>query len=445
MQPSISRKLQVSLTASLGGLWLIAAISVVWVVKHETEELFNTSLQEMSQRILALAIIELDMKAGSTRPEALEPAEHQEYLTYQIFDQHGRMVMRSHQAPEQPLPASLHQGHQTFEGQHFYVDMSKDQRYVIKVAERADHRQESYSYILFYLLLPFGFALPITALIIYLTVKKSQASILSFGNEISRRDSNDLSSVDEAVLPVELSGIGEAINSLMRRLHMALEAERSFTANSAHELRTPIAAALAQLDVLRDQLGDSEGNHRVAAARSMIERLEQMTVKLLQLVRAESGKGLNLARMDINSLLKMLLTDLRYRSKRDVADNTPDQPVWIKGDVDAVGIIIQNLLENADKHASIDTGIRVGLSANGALTIMNDCDAISGELLERLSQRFVRANQTKSGSGIGLSIVDSILRQSEAHLVLKSPCYENGRGFSATVQFQKIPSGSEVL
>lgn len=436
MQASIGRKLQYTLIGSVTVLWLGVVGAVTGVVHHETEEIFNSSLQETSQRVLSLAIHDLEATRTQGRLDISEPAAHDEYLTYQVFNRSGQMLMRSHGAPERPFSVPLEAGYHVVGRQHFNVESSSSGDYTIQVAERAGHRDETFYSMLLYLLLPLGALLPLTAVVIRSSVKSSLRAILRFEQDISTRSSRDLQPLDCANLPVELLGLGESVNSLLHRLQLALSAERSFTANSAHELRTPIAAALAQLDVLRGELAGSPGAVRVAAARKTIEGLECTTVKLLQLARAESGTGLRLSRMDLGFLVSMLVRDISFRSMRRFELALPDQPVWIYGDMDAIGIAIQNLLENADRYAPSDTAVVVELGGDGSLSIMNDSEAIPAPVLETLCGRFVRASQAGAGSGIGLSIVDTILEQCQARLVLQSPCNDGGRGFAARVAFR---------
>ena len=140
--------------------------------------------------------------------------------------------------------------------------------------------------------------------------------------------------------------------------------------------------------------------------------------------------------MDLGFLVSMLVRDISFPSMRRFELALPDQPVWIYGDMDAIGIAIQNLLENADRYAPSDTAVVVELGGDGSLSIMNDSEAIPAPVLETLCGRFVRASQAGAGSGIGLSIVDTILEQCQARLVLQSPCNDGGRGFAARVAFR---------
>ena len=435
MRPSIARKLYYSLILLLLALWLGVVASVTWVLEYETNEVFDSSLQETSQRILSLAVRELQLQESNRQLPLAEPGDHDEYLTYQLFSQDGAMLMRSHIAPETAFAAPLKVGFYKTDDQHFYVESSKDGAYWIKLAERKGHRKSTFYSTLRLLLLPLGALLPLAILAVYFAVRTVQKSIFKLDNELSTRGSRDLHPLDTKVLPRELMGLGNTVNLLMARLKVALEAERTFTANSAHELRTPIASAMAQLDVLREELTCPSAQARVADAKGMMERLQQMTVKLLQLARAESGAAFNVEKMNLSALIEMLVRDLSFRSPRSVQFASPKHAVWVMGDLDALGIVIQNLLENADRYASPDSPLQIKLSADASLSIRNDCAAIPDEILKNLCDRFVRADQTKSGSGIGLSIVDTILGQCGSQFSLHSPCYENGRGFDIRIAF----------
>lgn len=434
-RPSIARRLYLRLTASLLALWLVVVASVGWVIRRETEESFDSSLQEAAQRILSLTVRELGIDAGLRARGQTEPRDHDEYLSYQLFDRAGGLLMRSHAAPAKPYPIPLAPGFHQREERRFYVESSRDGAYWIKVAEHAGHRGQTFRRMLETLLLPLALLIPLSLLAIHLSVRGVRDSVRRLDRQLARRDIPELQPIDTAALPVELLQLGETVNTLMSRLQSALEAERHFAANSAHELRTPIAAAMAQLDVLRDELDQPLAAQRLAKARAMLEGLEQTGVKLLQLARAESGEGFALQAIDLLPVAAMLVRDLGFRSRRAVHLDAPELPVRIVFDTDALGIVIQNLLENADRYGTPETPIEVVITAPGRLIVRNDCDAIPPARLFSLRQRFVRGNHGQTGSGIGLSIVDTILRQCQATLTLESPCYPGQRGFAVSVQF----------
>jgi two-component system OmpR family sensor kinase len=109
--------------------------------------------------------------------------------------------------------------------------------------------------------------------------------------------------------------------------------------------------------------------------------------------------------------------------------------VWIQGDIDAVGICVLNLLENAQRHSTPDTFINVRIYDSGVLEIENDCLAIPPDQLEQIAQRHVRCSNISTGSGLGLSIVSSIIHQMGGDLTFSSPSRSGNRGFKVSVVF----------
>ena len=118
---SMVRQLVSSTLWTLLVLWIAMVVSVAWVIQHETDEIFDASLQETAQRLLPLAVMQLqprhqDEDDGehtlALDEDALEPAQHEEYMVYQVFHASGRMLLRSHAAPTRPLAPALKPGFQ---------------------------------------------------------------------------------------------------------------------------------------------------------------------------------------------------------------------------------------------------------------------------------------------------------------------------------------------
>lgn len=433
--PSIYRKLYFRIVAIVTMLWLTVVLGVGWVVKKETDEVFDSSLQELGQRILTLSAIQIE-RAEQTEPERLQPIAHDEYLTYQVIDHEGHLRLRSHDAPAEPFNAPHSPGFHYVGNQRFYVDVSKDHRYIIQVAEPVDHRSHTLVHISEFLLLPLLLLWPLCIRVIYLSIRDASNAFDLFTKKITERRSINLRPLDSDKLPVELHQLSEAINALMNRLKQALDTERSLAANSAHELRTPIASAISQLDLLRSTDLPPSAIQRINSALDKLRGLEATAVKLLQLARAESGSSLNMQPVDLTHILELFAAELSHRASSLYHFELPDQSVWVRGDLDIIGVAVQNLLENAGKYSPAGTGIEIELKKDGALSVRNDCEAIPPDRLGALTQRFVRASQLPLGSGIGLAIVATVATHCNARLDLSSPCLPNGRGFEAKLQFQ---------
>ncbi len=431
---SINRRLYYRIVATVTVLWLLVVLGVGWVVRQETNEVFDSSLQELGQRLLPLAVMQIE-RNGHPEQERLQPIRHDEYLTYQVFDRSGRLRLRSHNAPATPFGAPRVPGFHEVGGQRFFVDVNSDRSYLIQVTEPADHRHHTLTHVLQFLLLPLLLLWPLSVGVIYLSVREARNSFALFTQKIAERRSVDLRPLDKNKLPVELHPVSDAVNALMGRLKQALDTERSLAANSAHELRTPIASAISQLDLLRTAELSPVAMRRVETALDKLRGLQATAVKLLQLSRAESGVALNRQPVNMTKILELFAAELRYRTDPNYRFMLPQQPIWVSGDMDAIGIAVQNLLENAGKYAASGTEVAVELREGGTLSVRNDCDAIAQHKLAELTRRFVRASQSQPGSGIGLAIVATVATHCDAQLQLRSPCFPNGRGFEATLAF----------
>lgn len=431
---SINRRLYYRIVTVVTVLWLLVVLGVTWVVKKESDEVFDSSLQELGQRVLALSTLQIE-RDGHPEQERLQPVEHDEYLTYQVFDRNGRLQLRSHNAPAEPFGAPRTPGFHDVGSRRFYVDASSDRNYLIQVTEPIEHRNHTITHVLNFLLFPLLLLWPVCVGVIYLSVRDARNSFALFTAKIAERRSANLRPLDKDKLPIELHQISNAVNALMARLKQALDAERSLAANSAHELRTPIAIAINQLDLLRSTDLPPTAMQRVDAALDKLRGLQATAVKLLQLTRAESGVALNMQPINLKQILELLAGELHYQTHAHYHFRMPDQPVWVNGDMDVIGIAIQNLLENAGKYATVGTDIEIELRNNGSLLVRNDCDAISPDRLNDLTRPFTRLNQGPNGSGIGLAIVATVAKHCNADLRLSSPCFANGRGFEASLAF----------
>ena len=444
MKPhSIIRRLLTSTLLILLVLWISMVVSVAWVIKHETDEIFDSSLQETAQRLLPLAVMQLKTRDYESDEEdhehpleadedSLEPAQHDEYLVYQVFHASGHMLLRSHAAPTTPLAPELRQGFQRTAKHLVYVEKTRNGEFLLALAEKSSHRTDTLLSTLKYLLMPLLALLPLSALSMLVIVRGARRPLEKLGVELSSRGGSDLHPLSVQELPQELQPLANTLNELMQRLRSALEAERNFTANSAHELRTPLAAALAQLHLLEKTSLNDWQQQALFTVRQMLQRLQSLTEKLLQLARAESGIAWKSGDVDLGQLLEVLCRDLQWRTTSPLELKLPKSAVIVQGDVDALGIVLNNLLENAIKYASPDNPIRVEMSTEPTqLRIINDCDPLPSPALQRLHERFYRVRPDSRGAGLGLSIVRALLEPTLIDFSIYSPIKGSVRGFEA--------------
>jgi two-component system, OmpR family, sensor kinase len=257
--------------------------------------------------------------------------------------------------------------------------------------------------------------------------------------DIAQRDSHNLEPLRSDGHPAELAPIAEAVAALLERLKSALDAERAFAARSAHELRTPLAGALAQTQQLADELEGKPGIERVREIEAALKRLSTLSEELLQMARIEAGFAKLDRDIDLLPVLTIVIGDInagstwRGRVQLDTGTATLVAPI----DPDAFAIAVRNLVENALKHGAQDYPVRVVLEDGGTVRIRNAGRVVDGEELARLGQPFVRGATTADGSGLGLSIARSILKQAGGTLVLNSPASGSIEGFEAVMVLPK--------
>jgi two-component system OmpR family sensor kinase len=258
----------------------------------------------------------------------------------------------------------------------------------------------------------------------------------SVRDAIRARSSTDLAPIDNTGLPTEFAPIVKDVNRLMARLGLALASERAFAANSAHELRTPIAAAMAQLQRLSADLGPTAYQARIDLILASLRRLGNMVEKMLQLARADSGIAITGEATDLMPVLHLLLDEMRRSTagagRISLAESASVE--WKRRiDIDAFAIVLRNLIDNALNHGAEGSPVSVFLDAVGDLHVVNRGAVVPDAELARLTERFARGSTAAQGSGLGLAIVETILRQAGGRLMLYSPAQGLDDGFEAVV------------
>jgi two-component system OmpR family sensor kinase len=455
---SLSRRLILSLGAGLGLLWIGGVGVSTAMTWHEIEEVLDSALQETAQRVLPLVEIEAmrhpvgnaadgsgadadddddDDEDDDGRAIGGHRADHKEYLIYQVRDLNGRLVLRSHDAPALPFAAPLTAGFSDVDGRRYYTEISDESGLVIQVAEKEGHRLETILDTVTWLLLPVILLVPLAGLIVYWTVRQMLAPIGALRSAIGARSGSDLSPIGDVGLPGELRPIIRDVNRLLERLDLALAGERAFAANSAHELRTPVAAALAQLQRLSAELGPSAHQARIETILASLRRLGQLVEKMLQLARAESGIAITGDAVDLLPVLRLLLEEIDRSSigaGRIVFDDPPVRQWQRRIDIDAFAIALRNLIDNAIAHGAAAAPIHVFLDRGEALHVVNGGEIVPAEKLARLTERFMRGSTAAEGSGLGLAIAETILAQAGGSLKLYSPALERRDGFEAVIE-----------
>lgn len=232
----------------------------------------------------------------------------------------------------------------------------------------------------------------------------------------------------EARLPVdaaprEIAPLVEAFNAALDRLEIGLRAQRDFSSNAAHELRTPIATLRAQVESLL------EPSERRAASEEF-ERLGRLIAQLLSLAEAEGGASGVSARFDLVALSRDVTGDMAgfiLSSGRGVGFDGVVETFMVDGQAGLVETALRNLLENAVRHTPPGAEILVSVDA-GLVRVSDDGPGVPAAVRDRVFERFSRGDPRGAGAGLGLSIVRQIMERhgGEARLASaeRGACFE---------------------
>jgi two-component system OmpR family sensor kinase len=417
-------------------LWLAAASLTAVSLRHEMDEVFDSALQETAQRLLPLAVVDIVGREDDGVTQRLGAIrDHVEFFTYIVRDAQGRVLLQSHSADPTSFPNYDGAGFRQTATHRLYNEDALQGSIRMTVAEPLDHRAQVAREIQMGLGLPLLIVIPIALLAIVLAVQTSLGPVRHFRDRLERRTARDLTPIPVDGIPSEIAPIATTLNGLLERLKDAFDAERSFAANAAHELRTPLAGAIAQAQRLQSETRDASAKARAAEIESTLKRLTRLSERLMQLARAEGGRLRSDEAADLRGIARIVIDDLAQTGERDrVVLTLPETPVMSDLDPDAFGILCRNLVDNALRHGAPNDPVDVILSAGGLLTVSNNGPVIAAHLLEDLTKRFERANAGTDGSGLGLAIVSAIAERIGSPLILKSPRSNAASGFEVNVK-----------
>ncbi len=435
---SLHRRLLLPLLAGVSVCWLATLAWSYVDAHHEIDELFDAQLAQTAQTLLALAGDSDDLQ-GEHHHHI--DAEYQKRIKFQIWGEDGRLLLRSPNAPLVPLAQDDGFSSATEpQGDHpewrYYSLRSADGDLRVQVGENHHVREELIGHIALRLLLPALFGLPLLAAWVWVATRRALAPLDAVAGQIARQEPSRLQALAPPQAPEEIRPLVEAINGLFTRVEQAIETERRFTADAAHELRTPLAALDAQAQVaLRAQDAD-ERRHAIEQLRHGVGRAARLINQLLTLARLDPERGLRRQPVPLDQLAEEICAAQGPAAlEKDVALELDTAPLEVQGDADMLRVLLRNLVDNAVRYTPPGGRVAVAIAAN-AVSVSDTGPGIPAAERDQVFHRFYRlAGQETEGSGLGLSIVARIAELHDARIELADG--ENGTGLTVRVVFPR--------
>jgi two-component system OmpR family sensor kinase len=441
-QGRLSRRLALFISLGFAVIWVIAVLAMAFVLREEQEEL--TDLERQQTAGILLPVVSNGFRDGlidadTALPHALmEPGGGiGDALVFALVDASGRALVLSPSARQTDLPPGAPVEGQSRTATHaFYTTAPDEFGLSLHIGDPLSERRQAYRESFFAFLAPMLAILPLGYFLVGWIARSALRPLDELREEIARRGDTRLDPIDAGGQPDELRAITASLNGLMIRLSQALEGERAFATNAAHELRSPVAVALAQVQRLTSETLDPGAREHVEKLEAALQRMRGLVARLLQLARAEAGIGPAAAPQDAGQLLHLVIDEVAGDPARAgrLRLRLPPAPVLSPIDPDAFAIVAGNLIENALQHAPAGTPVEVALSAGGSLSVVNAGRAIPAAERERLTERFRSGNGSREGFGLGLYISDRVARQSGGRLLLRSPATGRTEGFEAVFE-----------
>ncbi|MDR2220434.1 MAG: sensor histidine kinase N-terminal domain-containing protein [Methylobacillus sp.] len=426
---SLKKRLLLPVLGIIALVWIVTAVYTYLDTQKDMNDVLDAHLVQTAALVDAEA---LDRQPQSIPLNAKNTHKWHKYvrnIVFQVWDTKNELRMYSSDAPREPL-APLKPGFSDRKvGGHLwrvFTTWDSDHDSLIQVAEHASRREHIAREVAMHLLLPLIFTLPALGILMWLVISKALRPLRHLANEVEHRAPENLAPLEAGAAPAEITPLIHRLNNLFARTRDLLDNERRFTADAAHELRTPVAAIRAQAQVARAAEDTHERISALDKAIAGCDRATRLIAQLLTLARLDSAQKsmqepCNLRVIAGEVIAELAPSALAKNSQLELADGAE---LTVRGSPELLRVLLRNLIGNAISHTSAGTLVTVQPELrNGkpALIVSDNGQGVDAETLARLSERFYRPPGTEApGSGLGLSIAHRIAELHHARFALSS-------------------------
>lgn len=432
---SIKRRLLVTLLATVAVVWLSTVVQIYRDAQRRIDELLDAHLAQSAALVAAQSGGEIEDEMDIEHLPYPYPYNRQ--VVFQVWEHGQRLRLRSAHAPAERLSAQ-EQGFSdaVLDGSRWRVfsAWAGAGEFLVQVGERRAVRDQMVQALIKHLLKPLALALPVLALLLWVGVTRGLRPLTALGEQIQQRDPDNLSLLEVSGAPVEVAPLAESLNRLFERVRASLDNERRFTADAAHELRTPLAGLMAQAQVARAATLDAERRHALEQVIEGCRRAAHLIEQMLTLARLDPERIVAPSRTcDLRRVATKAVAELAPLAlAKDIAlELSAGDPVEVVGNAELLRVLLRNLIDNAIRYSPAGTAVRIDITRTaaglGELIVTDQGPGITPAEREKVGQRFYRIlGSGETGSGLGLSIVKRIAELHHARVALSGGEQEQG-------------------
>ncbi len=423
---SIQARLLLLLLGTLVAVW-VATAALTWLdVRHELDELLDAHLAQAAALLVVQQVRAIegdeDEHHHESEPGLDAPSLHRyaPRVAFQVFHE-GRLAMRSANAPRQAMVepgAALRTGFMTVQidgtAWRMFAAQGMQRDVQVLVGEQLESRASILWAVLRSMLWPQALALPLLALAAWWAVRQGVRPLQRLRATLAARAPSATATIEMVDVPSEMVPMLDALNQLFQRIATMLDLERRFTADAAHELRTPIAAIRAQAQVALGVASDA--TRRTALERTLqgCDRAAHLVDQLLMVSRLDAQASHEFEVLDLSELVRGVAAELAPQAIRNLQTLELDapQPCRVRGNPTLLAVLTRNLIDNAVRYSPTGAKVAVSVQAQGQHAVFSVQDSglgLTEPQRQRLGERFFRvAGSGPDGSGLGWSIVRRI-------------------------------------
>jgi two-component system OmpR family sensor kinase len=445
---SIRRTLLVWLLLGLAAVAALATWATYAETKREVGDLFDLQLKQLAYSTRIDDLLRGGQPSLSLRDG--RQAEGVAQIVTQIWDRKGVLLYWSQPGSGLRVPATEGYSTVVHDGREWrlYTHVAGD--HALQVAHAMDERREIAAQTALRTLLPLAALIPLLGVLIWFAVGRGMRPLDAMSRAVAKRRPDALAPLIDKDLPRELKPLAGSLNALLARLDGALSAQRQFTADAAHELRTPLAALRLQVDLAARAPDETARTEALDELRAGVDRAAHLVEQLLTMARLEPEAPTHaFSVVDLVPLVKEAIV----ARAAVAADRRVDlglargTAVAVRGDAATLAVLIANLLDNALRYTPPGGRIDAAVDEERGTVTLSVTDTgpgIPADERDHVFERFRRGTSTvapgaSTGSGLGLSIVRRVALAHGATVTLDDRT--DGPGLQVRVQFPPASNG----